>query len=189
MNFDNTDDYYFPREGIKLGTSLEYAGVGGDSKYIKSTSYGKYFYSLENLAELDWVFRLKTQVKVLVDNGQINQGDSLYLGGAKTLRGYKSYAFPSNESGYKTDPYKNLWANSVEMSFPLVPSAKMRWGVFYDYGMIGQDTFNDIQRSGTGALLEWISPMGPLQLIFAKALDNEPGDDTSSFEFSLGSSF
>ncbi len=189
VNFDNTDDYYFPREGVKLGTSLEYAGVGGDSKYIKSTSYGKYFYSLENLAELDWVFRLKTQVKVLVDNGQINQGDSLYLGGAKTLRGYKSYAFPSNESGYKTEPYKNLWANSLEMSFPLVPSAKMRWGVFYDYGMIGQDTFNDIQRSGTGALLEWISPMGPLQLIFAKALDNEPGDDTSSFEFSLGSSF
>ena len=189
VNFDNTDDYYFPREGIKLGTSLEYAGVGGDSKYIKSTSYGKYFYSLENLAELDWVFRLKTQVKVLVDNGQINQGDSLYLGGAKTLRGYKSYAFPSNESGYKTEPYKNLWANSLEMSFPLVTSAKMRWGVFYDYGMIGQDTFNDIQRSGTGALLEWISPMGPLQLIFAKALDNEPGDDTSSFEFSLGSSF
>ena len=189
VNFDNTDDYYFPREGVKLGTSLEYAGVGGDSKYLKSTSYGKYFYSLEDLAELDWVFRLKTQVKVLVDNGQINQGDSLYLGGAKTLRGYKSYAFPSNESGYKTDPFKNLWANSAEMSFPLIPSAKMRWGVFYDYGMIGQDTFNDVQRSGTGALFEWISPMGPLQLIFAKALDAEAGDDTSTFEFSLGSSF
>lgn len=189
LNFDNTDDFYFPREGVKAGTSLEYAGVGGDSRYLKSTTFGKYFYSLEDLAELDWVFRLKTQVKVLVDNGQINQGDSLYLGGAKTLRGYKSYAFPSNESGYKTEPYKNLWANSAEMSFPLIPSAKMRWGVFYDYGMIGQDTFDDIQRSGTGALFEWISPMGPLQLIFAKALDNEPGDDTSSFEFSLGSSF
>jgi outer membrane protein insertion porin family len=189
LNFDNTDDFYFPREGVKAGTSLEYAGVGGDSKYLKSTTYGKYFYSLEDLAELDWVLRLKTQMKILVDNGQINQGDSLYLGGAKTLRGYKSYAFPSNESGYKTDPYKNLWANSVEMSFPLVPSAKMRWGLFYDYGMIGQDTFNDVKRSGTGALLEWISPMGPLQLIFARALDDEPGDDTSSFEFSLGSSF
>ena len=75
------------------------------------------------------------------------------------------------------------------MSFPLIPSAKMRWGVFYDYGMIGQDTFNDVQRSGTGALFEWISPMGPLQLIFAKALDAEAGDDTSTFEFSLGSSF
>ena len=189
INFDNTDDFYFPREGIKAGTSLEYAGVGGDSKYLKSSTYAKYFYSLEDLAELDWVLRLKTQMRILVDNGQINQGDSLYLGGAKTLRGYKSYAFPSNESGYKTEPYKNLWANSAEMSFPLIPSAKMRWGVFYDYGMIGQDSFTDVKRSGTGALLEWISPMGPLQLIFSKALDNEPGDDTSSFEFSLGSSF
>ena len=128
-------------------------------------------------------------MKILVDNGQINQGDSLYLGGARTLRGYKSYAFPSNSDGYKSEPYKNMWANSVEMSFPLIPAAKMRWGLFYDYGMIGQDSFSDIQRSGTGALLEWISPMGPLQLIFSKALNAEAGDDTSSFEFSLGSSF
>ena len=59
-------------------------------------------------------------MKVLVDNGQINQGDSLYLGGAKSLRGYSSYAFPSNSTGYVTDPYKQMWANSVEMSFPLI---------------------------------------------------------------------
>lgn len=189
LNYDNTDDYYFPREGYRAGVSAEYAGIGGDSKYVKPSAYLKYFYSLEDLTELDWVLRLKTQMKTLIDNGQINQGDSLYLGGPKTLRGYKSYAFPSNDKGYKTDPYKNLWANSAEMSFPLIPSAKMRWGLFYDYGMIGQDTFNDIERSGAGALLEWISPMGPLQLIFSRALDDEPGDDTSSFEFSLGASF
>ncbi|AXX95141.1 beta-barrel assembly machinery complex, BamA/YaeT protein [Arcobacter ellisii] len=189
LNYDNTDDYYFPREGYRAGVSAEYAGIGGDSKYVKPSAYLKYFYSLEDLTELDWVLRLKTQMKTLIDNGQINQGDSLYLGGPKTLRGYKSSAFPANETGYKTDPYKNLWANSAEMSFPLIPSAKMRWGLFYDYGMIGQDTFNDIERSGAGALLEWISPMGPLQLIFSRALDDEPGDDTSSFEFSLGASF
>ncbi len=189
LNFDNTDDYYFPREGYRAGISAEYAGVGGDSKYIKPSAYIKYFYSLEDLTELDWVLRLKSQMRVLIDNGQINQGDSLYLGGPKTLRGYKSYAFPSNESGYKQDPYTKMWANSAEMSFPLIPSAKMRWGIFYDYGMIGQDSFNEIERSGAGALLEWISPMGPLQLIFSRALDDKPGDDTSSFEFSLGASF
>ena len=189
LNFDNTDDYYFPREGYRAGISAEYAGVGGDSKYIKPSAYIKYFYSLEDLTELDWVLRLKSQMRVLIDNGQINQGDSLYLGGPKTLRGYKSYAFPSNESGYKQDPYTKMWANSAEMSFPLIPSAKMRWGIFYDYGMIGQNSFNEIERSGAGALLEWISPMGPLQLIFSRALDDKPGDDTSSFEFSLGASF
>lgn len=189
ISFDNTDDYYFPREGFRANTSLEYAGVGGDSKYIKSSTGVRYFYSLEDLTDLDWILRLKTQLRMLYDNGQINQGDSLYLGGPKTLRGYKSYAFPNNESGEKSDPYTKMWANSVEMSFPLVPSAKMRWGLFYDYGMIGENSFTQVKRSGTGALLEWISPMGPLQLIFAKALGKESGDDTSSFEFSFGSSF
>ena len=189
INFDNTDNYQLPREGIKTGSSLEFAGLGGDSKYLKSSTYFKYFNNLNDYAELDWIFRFRTQVSILVDNGQINQGDSLYLGGPKTLRGYDSYAFPSNEDGEVTDPYKNLWANSLEMSFPLIPNANMRWSLFYDYGMIGQDDFTTYQRSSTGAVLEWISPMGPLQLIFSKPLDAESTDDTSTFEFSLGTSF
>ncbi|QKF73353.1 beta-barrel assembly machinery complex, BamA/YaeT protein [Aliarcobacter faecis] len=189
VNFDNTDDFYFPREGWRSNISAEYAGVGGDSKYIKPSANFRYFYSLEDLTDLDWILRFKTQARILIDNGQINQGDSLYLGGPRTLRGYKSYAFPTNETGEKTDPYKKMWSNQFEISFPLVPSAKMRWGVFYDYGMIGQDSFNETKRSGTGALLEWVSPMGPLQLIFAKPIGKKPGDDTSSFEFSFGASF
>ncbi len=189
LNFDNTDDYLNPRSGIRTGSSLEIAGLGGDSEYLKSSSYFKYFYSLNDLYDLDWIFRYKLQANFLVDNGQINQGDSLYLGGTKSLRGFKSYAFPKNESGERVDPYKQMAATSVEMSFPISQQAKMRWGVFYDYGMIGEDNMSDVKRSSTGALFEWISPFGPLQLIFAQPLDDEKGDDTSSFEFSLGSSF
>lgn len=189
INFDNTDDYYFPREGFRANTSFEYAGVGGDSKYIKPSASLRYFYSLEDLTDFDWIIRLKTQAKMLIDRGQVNQGDSLYLGGPRTLRGYKSYAFPNNDTGIKSEPYKKMWANSAEISFPLIPSAKMRWGAFYDYGMIGQNSFSEISRSGTGLLLEWVSPMGPLQLIFAKPLNKKEGDDTSSFEFSFGASF
>jgi len=189
ISFDNTDDFYNPRSGFKIYSSLEYAGLGGDSKYIKSSSSLKYFYSLNSLYDLDWILRYKVQAKFLVDNGQINQGDSLYLGGVKSLRGFKSYAFPNYPNGVKGDPYKAMAASSVELSFPLSQASKMRWGVFYDYGMIGEDNISDIQRSSTGLLFEWISPFGPLQLIFAQALDDEATDDTSSFEFSLGTSF
>ncbi|OCL85066.1 Outer membrane protein assembly factor BamA precursor [Arcobacter porcinus] len=189
INFDNTNDYYFPTSGVRANFSVEYAGVGGDSKYIKPSANIRYFYSLEDLLDLDWVFRLKTQARVIIDNGQINQGDSLYLGGPRTLRGYKSYAFPVNKDGYKMPPSKKMWSNSAEISFPLIPSAKMRWGAFIDYAMIGQNNFDDYTRAGTGILLEWISPMGPLQLIFAKPLMKEDGDETSSFEFSIGATF
>jgi outer membrane protein insertion porin family len=70
-----------------------------------------------------------------------------------------------------------------------MPRAKVRWGLFYDYGMIGIDKFSAIKRSGAGALIEWISPVGPIQFIFSRPLDDKPGDRTSRFEFSLGSQF
>ncbi|WP_320034012.1 outer membrane protein assembly factor BamA [Campylobacterota bacterium DY0563] len=190
LSFDNTNDYYFPTSGFRANTSLEIAGLGGDSEYIKSSSSFKYFYSLEDRFNWDVVLRYKAQVNLLVDNGQINQGDSLYLGGTKSLRGFKSYAFgPDNDNGIAEEPYKRMAATSVEFSMPLIPDANMRWGLFYDYGMIGEDSFTDIKRSSTGALFEWVSPFGPLQLIFAQPIDDEPGDDTSSFEFALGSTF
>ena len=187
ISFNNTNDYYFPTEGMKARTSLEYAGVGGDAKYIKSISNFSFFHTLEDRFELDWVFKYKASLKYLIDTGKISQGDSFYLGGTKSLRGYKSYAFgPDDDS---SDPaMKQTISNSVELSFPLF-SRKTRWAVFYDYGMIGEDNFSDIKRSSTGSLFEWISPMGPMQFIFAQALDAEDGDQTSSFEFSLGSSF
>lgn len=190
INYNNTDDYYFPKNGFNVGTSLEFAGVGGDAKYLESSTYFKYYYDLENLIDWDAVFRYRGQVKVIVDNGMVPYGSSFYMGGPKSLRGYESYAFgPDYEDADNDDAFKNVFTNGFELNFPLVDSAKMRWGVFYDYGMIGKDSFNDVKRSGTGALIEWISPVGPLQFIFSQPLDDEPGDKTSTFEFSLGTSF
>ena len=51
------------------------------------------------------------------------------------------------------------------------------------------DRVRDIIAPNKMDSLEWISPMGPLQLIFAKPIGDKPGDDTSSFEFSFGTSF
>ena len=65
----------------------------------------------------------------------------------------------------------------------------MRLAFFYDYGMIGEDSFTEIKRSSAGVVIEWQSAFGPINLVFAKALDDKPGDRTSSFEFSMGTKF
>ena len=189
INFDNTDDYMLPRNGFKINSSVEIAGLGGDSQYMKNLNSLKYYHSLEELVDSDWIFRYRANLNFLVDNGKLTRGDSLYMGGIKTLRGFKSYAFGPDDKLSNETVYKQSFTNSVEMSFPLIPKSKMRWGMFYDYGMIGEDSMSDIKRSGTGALIEWISPFGPMQFVFAQALDDEAGDETSSFEFSLGSTF
>jgi len=187
INFNNTDNYYLPRSGFIAGTSYKFAGVGGDAKYGLSNTYFKYFYGLEDILDYDVIFRYKNNIKILMDNGFVPNNMSFALGGPKSLRGYESYAFQAEDEA--NDPYKNFFSNAVELSFPLIPSAKMRWGLFYDYGMIGRNNFNDIKRSGAGAFLSWNSPVGPIQFIFSEPLDNEDGDKTSSFEFSLGGSF
>jgi len=187
ISFNNTDSYQLPRNGIVAGTSLEIAGLGGDSKYIKSSTYFKYFKGLDDYLDYDAIIRYKAKINVLRDQGFVAQGNSFYLGGSSTVRGYQSHAFGPDLT--TDEPYKNLFATSVELNFPLFEAAQMRWGLFYDYGMIGESSFSEIKRSGAGALIEWNSPVGPLQFIFSEALDAKPGDKTSSFEFSLGSKF
>ncbi len=186
INFNNTDSYFNPRKGMIATTSLEMAGVGGDAEYLKSNTSFKAFKGLEDYIDYDAIIRYRARIGILKDTGFITQGNSFYLGGVNSVRGFKSYAFgPQTDE----DPYKKTFTTAIELSMPLIPSAKMRWGIFYDYGMIGQNNFTKIKRSGTGALIEWISPVGPLQFIFSEPLDNEPGDPTSSFEFSLGTKF
>ncbi len=186
INYNNTDDYFLPREGISTGTNLKYAGIGGDARYMLSNTYFKFFYGLEDILDYDVIFRYKNNLKFLEDTGNIPDGETFYMGGPRSLRGFETYAFqPIDDSR----PLTRYFSNTIELGFPLIPSAKMRWAIFYDYGMIGEDNFTDYQRSGAGVLFSWQSPVGPIQFIFAEALDAQEGEQTSSFEFNLGGQF
>lgn len=170
INFNNTDDYYVPRSGFMIGTSYKMIGIyglGGDAKYTVSSSYFKYFYSLEKLIDKDWILRYKTKVKIMTDKGEIPSSTSFYLGGVSSVRGYSSYAFQPEDTN---SPYKKSWLNTIELSFPLIESAKMRWALFYDYGTIGENDFTTIKKSGDGAVISWYSPVGPIQFIFSRAI-------------------
>lgn len=186
INFNNTDDYFVPRSGITAGTNLKYAGIGGDAKYMLSSTFFKYYYSLEDATDYDIILRYKNNLKAIIDNGNIPDDTTFYLGGPRSVRGYSSYAFQPVDTDH---PYKRTFTNTVELSFPLIPSAKMRWALFYDYGMIGEDSFTDVKKAGQGLVISWYSPVGPLQFIFARAVNPDADDKTSNFEFSLGTKF
>jgi outer membrane protein insertion porin family len=55
--------------------------------------------------------------------------------------------------------------------------------------MIGTGSFNENKRAGIGAALEWFSPIGPVQIIYAKPLNEKSGDKTSNVEFTIGTRF
>ncbi len=193
LSYDSTDDFYIPREGIILGGTLGYAGVGGDQKFIEGTGRFGAYYGLEDIIDYDLILRYKVRVRALANRGEIALPEKLYMGGIGSVRGYESYSITpftldSNGKRKLKGGTKSL-VNTVEASIPLSKAAKMRLAFFYDYGMIGQNKFNDITKEGYGVSLEWLSPMGPINLVFGRARNPEALDRTSNFEFTMGQKF
>ncbi len=193
IKYNSTDSYQLPRQGISFKSSLEFAGVGGDAEFLKSITKFNYYYGLRDTLKYDLILRYKSQFHYLVDNGSVPIDEYLTMGGVSTVRGYESGSLgPIDNTTVAGSSYYNgnmMFVNTVEASFPLIERLKMRGALFLDYGMIGHDSIDDEIRAGTGAVLEWVSPMGPISLIFAQPLLKEAGDQTASFEFTMGRQF
>lgn len=191
ISYNTTDDYYLPRTGIDFKSSVEFAGLGGDRKFIKNINKFSYFYGLQDDFNYDLILRYKAQVHYAIGNDDINEfpiNEKIYMGGVGSVRGYESKSISPTDSLGNLLGGNMMAINTVEASFPLIERLKMRGAVFLDYGMMGQDNL-DIKRAGTGAVLEWVSPLGPISLVFAQALLKEAGDRTASFEFTMGRQF
>jgi len=199
-NWDNTDDYYLPREGFTLSQSFEKSGLGADANYLKSrTKFAKY-YGLNDIVGFDAIFRYKAHFYAVLDNGYIPLAEKFYMGGIGSVRGYESYSLsPTIKDDSAYDGIRRIggtqtFANSVELSFPLVKKAKMRLVTYLDWGFIADDLTknlldNNIARAGYGAGVEWFSPVGPIQLMFSTPINPQKGDKTSRFEFTMGQRF
>lgn len=200
ISFNNTDDYYLPRKGIIASTSLELAGAGGDQKFTSSNSSFNFYQGLKDYIGMDLIYRYKAnfyKVWGKYNNGELPINQKIYLGGINSIRGYESRTISPKLRDSNGVPIQELetggkiaFNNSVELSFPIIDRIKLRGALFFDYGMIGeQNDLTQIQRYSTGVTLEWITPIGPLQLIFAKPLNKKSYDETNSFEFTLGTRF
>jgi len=199
VKFDNTDDYYLPRKGYSMSQSLEKAGVGADANFIKSRTTFNVYKGLEKYLGFDAIARYKSRANYVKETGYLPIAERFYMGGIGSVRGYQSYALsPIASTSKKRYGGEYTASNSVELSFPLVPKAKMRLVTFIDYGFIGTSSDSEVDfvsgttnitRGGYGTGLEWFSPVGPIQLMFARPFGNEENDKLAVFEFTMGQRF
>ena len=200
VNWDNTDDYYLPREGFTLSQSFEKSGLGAEANFLKSrTNFAKY-YGLNDLLSFDTIFRYKARYNAVINNGYIPLAEKFYMGGIGSVRGYQSYSLsPTIKDDNAPDGIRRIggtqtFSNNVELSFPLLPKAKMRLVTYVDWGFILDNMTPNLEsnytaRAGYGAGLEWFSPVGPIQLMFSNPINPQAGDKVSHFEFTMGQRF
>ncbi|MDU7070584.1 outer membrane protein assembly factor BamA [Campylobacter ureolyticus] len=194
--FNNTDDYYLPRSGIIANASLDYSGLGGDIEYLKGNANFNWYFGMKDYIDWDLIFRYKAGAGYFFNDKNLPVNKKLFLGGMRSVRGYDGRSIPKKKicldnthCNYIETGGKQSFNNSFELSMPLIDRINMRFVTFFDYGMIGDDSWSESKRYSTGAGIEWRTPVGPLQLFWVKPLNKEDYDSTNSFEFTIGARF
>ena len=144
-------------------------------------------------------------------NGEIGYAESygskaypffknFYMGGVNSVRGYDNGSLGPRDvdsvtgQEYSLGGTKRLLGNA-ELYLPipgLKDSKQFRLSAFVDAGNVfGKDESYDFGelRYSTGMGISWLSPFGPLKLVYAKPLNDKEGDKTQSIQFQLGQQF
>jgi len=209
ITYDSRDHFFAPTEGTKSAFSVKTAGLGGDTRFIKSDVSGRWHYPL--LKDPNWggsyVLALGGSLGYGIGLAKNNDGsrdlplfERYFLGGINSIRGFADRSIgPRAPSGCdaSTPPVctgtdviggdKSMVLNA-ELLFPIMEQYGIRGVAFFDMGNAFNDSisFGDLRRS-IGAGVRWMSPFGPLRVELGFPLNKQPDDDTSVLGFSIGS--
>jgi outer membrane protein insertion porin family len=193
-SFDTRRSGLNPNAGVLLEFGQEFAGLGGDNDFIKTTARA-----------IGQVLVLNEEVtlRAIAEGGAINFRDgqsSRFLNrfSEQVIRGFEPNGMGPIESGDHLggDFFAAL---KFEAEFPLgLPDEYgITGGAFYDIGSIWgiDDRGASVQsddfeaRHVIGLSVFWESPFGPLRMNFSNALQSEPGDIEQNFDLTVSSNF
>ncbi len=188
---DTRNRGFNPSAGSKNTFSVKYAGIGGDAKFTKIEGVSSWFFGMP----FSTVFHVKGAAGQAFENedGKLPVYENFYLGGMNSIRGFKSASIspidPLNGEKYGGD---KMWYSNLELSFPLLTDAGLFGVAFTDFGNVYAEyedwDFGDIKKSA-GVGINWLSPMGPLRLVWGYNLDKKIGDEDAKWDFAMGGNF
>ena len=196
---DTLDNPIFPTRGVLHRVSAELALPGGDLEYYRLTYAATAYIPFGK----DYTFKLKGELGYgdgYGDTAELPFFKNYYAGGSSSVRGYKSRSLGPRDVG-GPDPTLPIGGSTrvlgnLEFLFPVPGTSRgnksMRLSAFADAGMVYGPSENiDLSalRYSAGLAFNWYSPLGPLSISVASALNKEPGDETETIQFTLGSLF
>jgi outer membrane protein insertion porin family len=213
ISYDSRDHFFAPTEGTKSAFSVKVAGLGGDSRFIKSDVSGRWHDPL--LKDPKWggsyVLALGGTAGYGIGLAERNNGkkdlplfERYFLGGINSIRGFAERSVgPRVESncpkpdeppgpcrGTDVIGGDRAMVFNTEILFPIMEQYGIRGVAFFDVGNAFSEaegfSFGDLRKS-VGAGVRWMSPFGPLRVELGFPLNKKPDDETSVLGFSIGS--
>jgi outer membrane protein insertion porin family len=202
--YDSLDSRRDPRDGVYAKFTQEFAGLGGDVSFLRTTGTGSYYHEL--LPDADVIGFVKLQGGHIMGIGEDVRLTDAFFKGGETVRGFESSGFGPRDSLTKDALGGNIFvAGTAEVQFP-VPVLPRELGfkgaVFADAGTLFDTDFvaadlapgatildDPSVRSSVGGSILWASPLGPLRADFAHVLTSEEYDEEQFFRFGGGTRF
>jgi outer membrane protein insertion porin family len=200
---DSRDSLLYPTKGTFQRAFIEAGTPIGDLNYYK-LNY-----------QYQWLRPLSRNISLLL-NGEVGIGGgysgkemplfrNFFAGGIGSVRGFDSGALGpkaqnSALSSFSIGGTKRVVGNA-ELLFPfpgMGNDRSVRLSTFLDIGAIAgpgdvsgryKTLSTSDMRYSVGAAVTWYSPMGPIKLSLAKALNAATDDKVQTFQFQLGNVF
>lgn len=185
---DSRDNIQATTKGGQTSLTLDLAGLGGDSRYIKSVMSTSYYqpiwfdHILSGRLEGGYGFGWSDEPLPLFER--------FYLGGPNSIRSFKFRRLsPVDEFGTRIGGTSEILANLeyiVPLPFGLRAAAFFDIGNVYGFGTKFDPTNT---REAGGAGVRWLSPFGPIRVDYGINLDRRKGEDFGALHFSVGAPF
>ncbi|KQT83443.1 outer membrane protein assembly factor BamA [Aurantimonas sp. Leaf443] len=199
LTYNTLDNNNDPRSGFLVQAGQEFAGVGGDANFIKTTGKASYFKLLNE--EYDVIGQLSGGAGNVSELG----GDGLrvfdnFFKGQDIVRGFEYKGIGPRQYGVAIGG-TNYANASAEATFPLPVVSRdlgFRGAIFADAGSLwgtdfagepGVEGDDAALRASAGVGVIWASPFGPLRVNYAHPFMKEDYDETQEFSFGFSSRF
>jgi len=199
LSYDTRDRFISTTKGYQHSVDIAVAGPGGVNRFWEAGANVKGYLPIID----DFVLSGSLVGRIIQGYSGVNV--PIYrrysLGGIGSVRGFDFYGISLRDpaTGNPVGGNKQVTgALNFYFPFPYVQTSGFRGVTFVDMGTVwGKENLTQVSakfslssmRVSAGFGIEWISPVGPVTLSWAKPLRKQPGDLLRGFEFGLGRAF
>jgi outer membrane protein insertion porin family len=214
---NNLNRGIMPTAGNYQRLSVETAAPGSDAEYYKLRARAQQLFPIND--DHTWALKFSGNLgyaDTLGSNDPFPFYENFYAGGLGSVRGFTSNTLgqrttPTRDGGRDRTLGGNILVEgSAEVLFPLPfieNQSAFQTSLFLDAGNTFLSSCYDVREADVGRQqcssgvdlsdlrysigigFSWLTPVGPLTFSFAEPLNDESGDDTQFFQFSLGQTF
>lgn len=195
--YDKRDSKIDPTSGYIIKGSQDFAGLGGDVRFVRHELNLGYYVPLDDAKDYRLMF-LGDAGNVIGIGKDVPINQRFYVGG-QNLRGFERGGIGPRDTATRDalggDDY---YTATAELGFPLgLPEdLGFRGALFLDAGSLwntdasGAGVYDQPDlRASIGVGVAWSSPFGPIRVDFAEPVIKNTNDKTEVFQLNFGTRF